>query len=146
MPWSDSPPPRLSTELLYPPDLPEYGYERSAIIPFRHRRVRHCMQNPVRRESPCIETFPYLRRDIQVKTVACFCFLVFAADSLGRRRSLLWTSIAQSVSMFIVGIYIRVNPPVTGEPVWQGACGSHYPTVRCAKHVSCRSLRSDTSP
>ncbi|KAH8887490.1 quinate permease [Thozetella sp. PMI_491] len=52
-----------------------------------------------------------------VKTVTCFCFLVFAADSLGRRRSLLWTSIAQSISMYLVGIYIRIFPPVAGAPI-----------------------------
>lgn len=49
--------------------------------------------------------------------VTCACFLVFAADSLGRRRSLLWTSIAQGCSMFYIGLYIRVDPPVEGDPV-----------------------------
>ncbi|KAK8214335.1 general substrate transporter [Phyllosticta capitalensis] len=52
-----------------------------------------------------------------VKMVTCACFLVFAADSLGRRRSLLWTSIAQGCSMFYIGLYIRVDPPVEGDPV-----------------------------
>ncbi|KAL1796477.1 hypothetical protein ACET3X_005017 [Alternaria dauci] len=52
-----------------------------------------------------------------VKMVGCFCFLIFAADSLGRRRSLLWTSIAQGMAMFYIGIYMRVDPPVVGEPV-----------------------------
>jgi hypothetical protein len=52
-----------------------------------------------------------------VKVVGCAIFLVFAADSLGRRRSLLWTSAAQAVVMFIIGIYGRVEPPVAGKSV-----------------------------
>ncbi|SPO00784.1 related to quinate transport protein [Cephalotrichum gorgonifer] len=52
-----------------------------------------------------------------VKVTGCLCFLLFAADSLGRRRSLLWTSAAQAVVMFIVGIYGRVQPPIAGEPI-----------------------------
>lgn len=47
----------------------------------------------------------------------CFCFLVFAADSLGRRKSLLWTSIAMSASMLYVGLYVRIEPPVEGQTV-----------------------------
>lgn len=59
-----------------------------------------------------------------VKVAACAVFLVFAADSLGRRNSLLWTSVGQAVVMFIIGIYGRVEPPVEGRPVsirWDGA-------------------------
>ncbi|PKY04056.1 general substrate transporter [Aspergillus campestris IBT 28561] len=52
-----------------------------------------------------------------VKVVACAVFLVFVADSLGRRRSLLWTSAAQGLSMLYIGLYIRIAPPVEGEPV-----------------------------
>lgn len=52
-----------------------------------------------------------------VKMVTCAAFLLFAADSLGRRKSLLWTSIAQGISMFIIGIYVRVDPPVAGAKV-----------------------------
>ncbi|KAK7547710.1 general substrate transporter [Phyllosticta citricarpa] len=52
-----------------------------------------------------------------VKMVACACFLLFAADSLGRRRSLLWTSIAQGCCMYYIGLYIRIDPPVEGDPV-----------------------------
>ncbi|KAG9189543.1 quinate permease [Alternaria panax] len=52
-----------------------------------------------------------------VKMVGCFAFLIFAADSLGRRRSLLWTSIAQGLAMFYIGIYMRVDPPVEGADV-----------------------------
>ncbi|KAM5368326.1 hypothetical protein ACJZ2D_009594 [Fusarium nematophilum] len=50
-----------------------------------------------------------------VKVIGCAIFLVFAADSLGRRKSLLWTSAAQAVVMFIIGIYGRVEPPVPGQ-------------------------------
>lgn len=52
-----------------------------------------------------------------VKFVACFIFLVFVADSLGRRRSLLLTAGIQGVVLFIVGIYGRVQPPASGQPV-----------------------------
>jgi hypothetical protein len=52
-----------------------------------------------------------------VKVTGCAIFLVFAADSLGRRRSLLWTSAAQATVMYIIGIYGRVEPPVAGQPV-----------------------------
>ncbi|KAL9109407.1 MAG: hypothetical protein Q9227_005914 [Pyrenula ochraceoflavens] len=52
-----------------------------------------------------------------VKTVACAVFLLIAADSLGRRRSLLWTSIAQGLAMFYIGLYVRIAPPVKGQPV-----------------------------
>ncbi|KJZ71856.1 hypothetical protein HIM_08701 [Hirsutella minnesotensis 3608] len=51
------------------------------------------------------------------KTVACAVFLVFVADSLGRRWSLLWTSAAQALVLFIIGIYGRVQPPIAGQPV-----------------------------
>lgn len=52
-----------------------------------------------------------------VKTVACLIFLVFVADSLGRRRSLLWTSIAQALCMLYIGLYVRIAPPQEGQPV-----------------------------
>ncbi|KAL1643102.1 hypothetical protein SLS58_005071 [Diplodia intermedia] len=52
-----------------------------------------------------------------VKMVTCACFLLFVADSLGRRRSLLWTSIAQGTCMYYIGIYVRVAPPKEGAAV-----------------------------
>lgn len=52
-----------------------------------------------------------------VKVAACAVFLAFVADSLGRRRSLLWTSIAQGIVMYIIGSYGRVQPPIEGQPV-----------------------------
>jgi len=53
-----------------------------------------------------------------VKTLTCACFLLFAADSLGRRTSLLWTSIGQFLALFVVGFYLRQYPPsqVTSLP------------------------------
>lgn len=68
-----------------------------------------------------------------VKMVGCLCFLIFAADSLGRRRSLLWTSIAQGASMFYIGIYMRVDPPVEGEPV----PGAGYFALVCVFLFAC---------
>ena len=52
-----------------------------------------------------------------VKVVMCLCFLLFAADSLGRRKSLLWTSIAMAASMMYVGLYVRIEPPVEDAAV-----------------------------
>ena len=52
-----------------------------------------------------------------IKVVGCACFLLFAADSLGRRRSLLWTAVCQGAVMFYIGIYVRVAPPMKGEHV-----------------------------
>jgi sugar porter (SP) family MFS transporter len=46
-----------------------------------------------------------------VKMTTCAAFLLLAADSLGRRRSLLWTSIAQGLAMFVIGFYVRFDPP-----------------------------------
>jgi len=46
-----------------------------------------------------------------VKMVSCFLFLVFLADSLGRKRSFIWTGIAMGVAMFYLGFYVRFDPP-----------------------------------
>ncbi|KAM3539860.1 hypothetical protein ARSEF1564_007230 [Beauveria bassiana] len=52
-----------------------------------------------------------------VKVVSCSIFLLFVADSLGRRRSLLATAASQGVVLFLIAIYGRVQPPTKGEPV-----------------------------
>ncbi|KAF2022005.1 general substrate transporter [Aaosphaeria arxii CBS 175.79] len=52
-----------------------------------------------------------------VKMVTCAAFLLFAADSLGRRRSLLWTSIAQGSAMMYIGLYVRISPPLPNQDV-----------------------------
>lgn len=44
-------------------------------------------------------------------------FPPLAADSLGRRRSLLWTALAQAAVLFYIGLYLRIRPPVSGEPL-----------------------------
>ncbi|OAA41715.1 General substrate transporter [Metarhizium rileyi] len=62
-----------------------------------------------------------------VKTVAVCLFLLFIADSLGRRKSLLWTSPMLVVVLFIIGIYGRVQPPVTGE----SASAFGYVAITC---------------
>ncbi|KAK0719179.1 MFS sugar transporter-like protein [Lasiosphaeris hirsuta] len=52
-----------------------------------------------------------------VKVTSCVVFLLFMVDSLGRRRSLLWTSIAQGLAMFYIGLYVRIAPPKKGDMV-----------------------------
>ncbi|KEF51707.1 uncharacterized protein A1O9_12342 [Exophiala aquamarina CBS 119918] len=52
-----------------------------------------------------------------VKCISCAIFLLFLADTLGRRRSLLWTAIGQGCCMLFIGLYIRISPPVKGDPV-----------------------------
>ncbi|CAI4219774.1 unnamed protein product [Parascedosporium putredinis] len=58
-----------------------------------------------------------------VKFTGCFLFLVFVVDSLGRRRSLLWTSIAQGLVMYLIGIYGRTQPPLRDNPFFQFGWG-----------------------
>ncbi len=52
-----------------------------------------------------------------VKVCACSLYLLLAADSLGRRRSLLWTSCAQAAVMLYIGLYVRFDPPVAGKSI-----------------------------
>ncbi|TXC00775.1 hypothetical protein FocTR4_00007968 [Fusarium oxysporum f. sp. cubense] len=52
-----------------------------------------------------------------LKVTGVAIFLIFMADSLGRRASLLWTSAAMAFTMFIVGIYGRIEPPIAGKPI-----------------------------
>ena len=52
-----------------------------------------------------------------VKCVTCSIFLLFLADSFGRRRSLLLSSVGQTCCMFIIGFYVRFDPPLKGEDV-----------------------------
>ncbi|KAG7138012.1 Quinate permease like protein [Verticillium longisporum] len=46
-----------------------------------------------------------------VKLIAVIVFLIFVADSLGRRRSLIWTGIAMAGMMLYIAIFIRVTQP-----------------------------------
>ncbi|PSS00825.1 galactose-proton symporter [Coniella lustricola] len=45
-----------------------------------------------------------------VKMVSSLGFLIFAADSLGRRKSLLMSSVGQAVSLYVIGVYERWYP------------------------------------
>ncbi|KAL0930380.1 MFS quinate transporter [Colletotrichum truncatum] len=52
-----------------------------------------------------------------VKLIAVSVFLVFVADSLGRRKSLMWTGIGQAMTMLYVGIFIAVARPSENSQV-----------------------------
>ena len=52
-----------------------------------------------------------------VKCISCAIFLLFLADTLGRRKSLLWTAVGQGCCMLFIGLYIRISPPKKGDPV-----------------------------
>ena len=49
--------------------------------------------------------------------VSCGLFLIFLADTLGRKRSLIWTATAMGIAMFYIGFYVRFDPPKTGATV-----------------------------
>lgn len=46
-----------------------------------------------------------------VKMAASGVFLLFVSDTLGRRRSLIWTGIAQGCALFYIALYMRIDPP-----------------------------------
>ncbi|KAM0543129.1 hypothetical protein ACHAPJ_012471 [Fusarium lateritium] len=52
-----------------------------------------------------------------VKMVSCAIFIFFVTDSLGRRKSLLWTAVVQGLALFYVGFYVRFDPPKADSPV-----------------------------
>ncbi|KAI9659319.1 MAG: hypothetical protein M1821_001577 [Bathelium mastoideum] len=52
-----------------------------------------------------------------VKMVSCALFLAFLADTLGRKKSFLWTGIAMGIAMFYLGFYVRFDPPKAGASV-----------------------------
>jgi MFS family permease len=43
--------------------------------------------------------------------VSCFLFLIFLADTLGRKKSFIWTGFAMFFAMFYLGFYVRFDPP-----------------------------------
>ncbi|KAF2103767.1 MFS transporter [Rhizodiscina lignyota] len=52
-----------------------------------------------------------------VKMSSCALFIVFLADTLGRRWSFVWTAFFMWFCMFFLGFYVRFDPPVKGQPV-----------------------------
>ncbi|KAI8284287.1 hypothetical protein K4K56_010207 [Colletotrichum sp. SAR 10_98] len=50
-----------------------------------------------------------------VKLITVLVFLIFVADSLGRRKSLLWTGIGQALTMLYVGVFVAVAKPQDQE-------------------------------
>lgn len=52
--------------------------------------------------------------------LSSLCFLVFAADSLGRRKSLLVSSVGQAATLYVIGVYQKLYP---GTISW---VGDHY--------------------
>lgn len=42
--------------------------------------------------------------------LSSMCFLLFAADSLGRRKSLLISSVGQAATLYVIAIYQKVYP------------------------------------
>lgn len=53
-----------------------------------------------------------------VKMLSSMGFLLFAADSLGRRKSLLMSSVGQAMTLYMIGIYHRLY-------------ADEVPSVRC---------------
>ncbi|KAJ4389358.1 hypothetical protein N0V93_006825 [Gnomoniopsis smithogilvyi] len=52
-----------------------------------------------------------------VKMLSSMCFLLFAADSLGRRKSLLISSVGMAVTLYLVGVYEKLySGQKTGIP------------------------------
>ncbi|EMC90847.1 hypothetical protein BAUCODRAFT_127531 [Baudoinia panamericana UAMH 10762] len=52
-----------------------------------------------------------------VKMVSCGLFLIFLADTLGRKWSFIWTGLVMMTMMFYLGFYLRFDLPVAGKPV-----------------------------
>ncbi|KAE8372206.1 general substrate transporter [Aspergillus bertholletiae] len=52
-----------------------------------------------------------------VKFLACAIFIVFVSDTLGRRKSLLWTGIVQGIMLFYVGFYVRFDTISDTAPI-----------------------------
>ena len=48
---------------------------------------------------------------------SCAIFIVFLADTLGRRLSFVWTAFFMFFCMFYLGFYVRFDPPQADAPV-----------------------------
>lgn len=72
-----------------------------------------------------------------VKMLSSLCFLLFAADSLGRRKSLLISSVGMAVTLYVVGIYEKLY---TGQKTGVGCsiyiCKDGDLTSECRYHRS----------
>lgn len=66
-----------------------------------------------------------------VKMLSSICFLLFAADSLGRRKSLLVSSVGMTVALYMVGLYEKVYPE------------AHTGSVSCCWNTLCVLLKTD---
>ena len=51
------------------------------------------------------------------KVVGCASFLLFLADTVGRRKSLMWSGVTMGLAMFYLGFYVRFDPPSTKSAV-----------------------------
>jgi MFS family permease len=51
------------------------------------------------------------------KVVGCACFLLFLADSWGRKKSLMFSGVTMGIAMFYLGFYVRFDPPNKNLPV-----------------------------
>ena len=51
------------------------------------------------------------------KVAGCAAFLLFLADTVGRRKSLIGSGISMFIAMFYLGFYVRFDPPATDAPV-----------------------------
>ncbi|KAF7561117.1 hypothetical protein G7046_g3027 [Stylonectria norvegica] len=50
-----------------------------------------------------------------VKVVTCLIFVLFLADSLGRRMSFMWSGALQAFCMFFLGFYVRFGPTIKAD-------------------------------
>jgi hypothetical protein len=52
-----------------------------------------------------------------VKVMSSLIFALFLADTLGRRKSLIWTGIEQACCLFYVGAFVKIAKPALGQQV-----------------------------
>lgn len=107
--------PQAGADLHWAHDLPaDDGHQR-------HQPVRAADPQSLSIKGTAANLFATSAYGI-VKMTTCAAFLLFAADSLGRRRSLLWTLTAQDTAMFYIGLHVRIDPPATGHAVSPAGC------------------------
>ena len=51
------------------------------------------------------------------KVAGCAAFLLLLADSVGRRKSLMWSGVSMALAMFYIGFYVRFDPPSASKAV-----------------------------